>query len=246
MPKTPVKPKRVVTGKAKPKAKPKAKAKKATKQKFNKQYVAIVLDRSGSMTSIQQETVDMFNGQVDELKKASKDIPSKISLVTFSTEVDEPTYWNAAPSKLKKLTTEDYVPDGLTALDDAVAETIKRLQKVKDADAKDVSFLLMIITDGQENNSKEYDPNTVTQMVRDLRNDSRWTVAYMGPQGSVEVVRNRFDLFVGNTLGYAATSQGMKDLGQKIRSSTAIRSRNIKGGQAVNMSYFSDSDKDSK
>ena len=78
--------------------------KNRAKKSLLKTRVAVILDRSSSMQSIRNETISAFNEQVDAIKETSKDMDTKVSLVTFSTEVDGPVVWNQPVGKLKKLT----------------------------------------------------------------------------------------------------------------------------------------------
>ena len=120
--------------------------------KRTKLHIAIVLDRSGSMHSIREATVKAFNKQVETLHKENKeDIDTRVSLITFSKFVDEPVFFDTSLKDLKKITCENYVPYSATALNDSIGTTAFRLMDLEDYE--ETKFLMISITDGDENAS---------------------------------------------------------------------------------------------
>jgi len=174
-----------------------------------KNYVAIVLDRSGSMGTMQQEAIDAFNEQVDKIREESHDMATLVSFVTFGSFVT-PEFWNNDPDKLDKLTTDTYRPDGMTSMLDAVAMTVLELKKVPDVDDEDTSFLLIVISDGQENNSKQYDWHDVAELLQDVQKTNRWTVTYLGANQDLSRLASSLKIAKGNVKSFAGTKAGMK------------------------------------
>ena len=130
-------------------------------------HVAIVLDRSSSMGSTQQQAIDSFNEQVDEMKNQARqdpDLQILVSLITFSSDVK--TVFNTVNlNYIETLTKEKYSPSGMTALFDGIAraiEIIDPLMQTQDA------ALVIVITDGYENNSSKENTEESTVDV-DLR-----------------------------------------------------------------------------
>src|SRR6266702_1708626 len=89
-------------------------------------YVAIVLDRSGSMSNVLDATINGFNSQVDAINHEATP-ETYVSLVTFGSEVT-PVYFNRRNGHINKLNHYTYKPTGWTALYDAVGYTINRLE----------------------------------------------------------------------------------------------------------------------
>ena len=177
-----------------------------------KNYIAIVLDESGSMNSIRGEAIGAFNQQVDIIKANSHDMETSVSLVTFSTVVGKPQLWNETDLKLKHIGLNDYNPDGLTALHDAIGYTIEDLKKVKDIEDPSTSFLMVVITDGEENNSKKW-KNKVSGLIKEVQDTGKWTVTFLGANMDVDKVSRELHIPKGNTQVFASTSKGMKDAG---------------------------------
>jgi uncharacterized protein YegL len=194
-----------------------AKKAKKSKSKANANKitnVAIVLDSSGSMGSIRKEAVDAFNQQVAELKKPENtNLGYRVSLVTFNTVVDEPKIWDKSVKKIKPLKMQEYNPNGMTALLDAIGKTISMMEKLssnKNAPKDtDVANLVIIITDGKENNSKEYrDFATLKSMIESLQKKN-WTFTFMGANiDVVQVACRGLGIASGNTMSFMATPDG--------------------------------------
>ena len=102
------------------------------------------------MEDMRREAIDVFNEQVDNIKTQSKEMDTRVSLITFSSSADNPTLWNRPVSQLRKIDFSDYKPRGMTAMLDTVGYIIKRLNKL-DSGHKNEAFLVIIISDGYEN-----------------------------------------------------------------------------------------------
>lgn len=195
-----------------------------------KTRIAIILDRSSSMASMKAEARDVFNKQVETIQQGQAGVDTKVSLVTFSTSVDEPTIWNRPVSEIRPLADADYVPNGMTALYDAIGFTIGKLQELPEASNDDTSFLLIIITDGGENNSRKFKPTEVASQLKELQDSDRWTITYLGSNQDLTKVQADLGLRSANMLTFDSNSQqGMRNL-----SNAAV------GGTAMYMSARSD------
>ena len=119
-------------------------------------YVAIVLDRSGSMLKVKSETVKGYNEQVKTLLEEAS-IPDRgetfASLVTFNGQVTE-DFFNAPVEILREMHESQYEPSGWTAMYDAVGYTIEKLCKETDITDEFNSYLIVVISDGEENRSR--------------------------------------------------------------------------------------------
>lgn len=145
-----------------------------------KTYVSIVLDRSGSMSAedIRKATVSGYNEQVEQIQQDAKDQDIFVSLITFNGHVYE-HFWNESADKLQKSSHEDYVPAGSTALYDSIGYAIDKLQKTTTED-ENTAYLLIIITDGDENSSTQYQGETIKNKITSLQKDKNWTFTFMG------------------------------------------------------------------
>ena len=163
-----------------------------TKQDFKKTQVfnVIILDRSGSMSSIREAAVDGFNETLAGIKKAQERFAETqdhfVTLVTFCSCETRYVFDKSPAAEAKPLSLADFEPCCCTPLYDAMGFTLTALQKqVKAID--DAVVLVTIITDGYENASHEYNGASIKALVEKLRGEG-WTFTYMGAnQDSVEV-----------------------------------------------------------
>ena len=131
--------------------------------------VVFILDKSGSMSGSEEHTISSFNEYLAKEKKNK--FNTKITTVLFSHDY-EYLHNRVDVSKVKKLTSDDYYVGGCTALYDALVNTINSMEK-KDTD----KVLFIIITDGYENASKEYDNKMIKKLIK---KHSDWEFIYIG------------------------------------------------------------------
>ena len=131
--------------------------------------VVFILDKSGSMSGSEEHTISSFNEYLAKEKKNK--FNTKITTVLFSHDY-EYLHNRVDVSKVKKLTSDDYYVGGCTALYDALGNTINFMEK-KDTD----KVLFIIITDGYENASKEYDNKMIKKLIK---KHSDWEFIYIG------------------------------------------------------------------
>ena len=200
--------------------------------------VAILLDSSGSMGSIRQEAIDAFNKQVEVIQKDSDELPTKVSLVTFGNKANDPTIWNRRVSKLKPLTKEDYSPNGMTALYDAMGLTIDKLSQLPEANDPETAFQVVVISDGQENNSKEYTADFIKKRVKELEDTERWSFSYIGANQDMLKVSKDLGIDLKSTFAFDATSRGTQVMTNTYAAAaTEYRSKLKKGFDKAKMDF---------
>jgi len=156
------------------------------KEKIN--LVAFVVDRSGSMGGSEKFVIDSFNEQL-KLAREQNDQETLVSLISFTTKYSgqgfhqEPdiqaAYINRHVDQVKEL--EEWAVGGGTPLHDAVGMTVLKLkQTVMEYNDKDISVLVIVITDGEENASREYKGVQIKNLINELEAEGNWTVTYMG------------------------------------------------------------------
>lgn len=180
-------------------------------------HVAFILDRSGSMDVMRKEAVQAFNEQVDVIRESSGENEIYLSLITFSTAIDEPILWDTFTEKgweKLKLTEEKYVPNGMTSLYDAIGTTITRLDKENPVKPdEDVSFLIIIVSDGAENNSVAWEGTDLRSKIKELTDRENWTFTYLGTNQDVVESATSMNIPVGNTFSYQYSGDGMVQAG---------------------------------
>jgi hypothetical protein len=188
---------------------------KAGKAKIPVNHIALIVDRSGSMSGIMKDVVKVFNDQLEAIKQNAKkdDQETFISFYTFHRTVDKPLYFQrqaTAVKPLKKISTT-----GTTALFDAVGTAMNDLGKVKGSKEAHVSFLVIALTDGEENASRKY-RDKLPKMIADAQKTGRWSLAFLTPKTGVKTLK-KFGIPAGNIQDWAASSKGAKEAGERMR-----------------------------
>lgn len=184
---------------------PKKTAKKSTPKPAaasGNTLVNVVLDKSGSMGSCVTDTIGGFNTYKNELKKDKK---SKylFSLTLFDTSYEN-RHVTVSLDAVPDLTLSTYVPGGMTALYDAIGKSVAA---VESSGTKYDKVLTVIMTDGQENSSREYR----LQMVKDLitrKEKEGWTFVFLGADLSAFEVGDRMGVQTSNSVAYNTTNMG--------------------------------------
>lgn len=192
---------------------------------MRKNRTVIILDRSGSMSSCHTGTVKGFNEQVQEAKKVKADLDVDIGLVQFNGEV-EFTIWGKKPDEISELTNADYRPNGSTALRDAVGFSIDRLVDEAKNYPEDSSYLVIIISDGEENASKHVEAKMLAERIQELQNTKKWTFTYMGANFDLAKIAAEMNIPMGNIMKFTADES-------HVRASNAVRSRSTEGYYAA-------------
>lgn len=181
--------------------------------KQNHTDITIVLDQSGSMESNRGDTIGGYNTFV-EAQKAGVGT-ADITLVRFNH-----LYTPAATKSVQeaeRLTADTYRPDGYTALLDAVGKAIVEAGgRLSKDPAEKVVFV--IITDGQENASKEYSLAQVKQMIETQRKQWNWQFVFLGADQDAFVNAGAMGVSASNTSNYSKGNTGgtMKIMADKV------------------------------
>ena len=174
--------------------------------------IIVVLDRSGSMQSIKNETISGFNSFVNEQRKL--DYHSSLTLVQFDDryQID---YESVDIKKVQELNTDTFVPRGLTALLDAIGKTIKttrdRYGKLVKNDLPDKT-IFVIITDGQENNSTKYNRKRIFKKIRKMEKEHNWEFVFLGANQDAISEANNYGINAKRAMTYAADKVGTTDM----------------------------------
>lgn len=182
-------------------------------------YVSIQLDSSGSMRSIASGAVKMYNETVRRLKTEALATGQEtiVSLWIFG---DYRThmgvggvyarYRNIPVTMVPELSAMDFRPDGGTPLFDCVGLAAIELQRLPDARDPNVSFLLITITDGEENESKRFRASEMQAIMRETQRTDRWTHTFLLPRGNKREFVNSFGIPEGNVAEWDQTEEGVR------------------------------------
>lgn len=149
------------------------------KERNNVTEIVFILDKSGSMSGFEKDTVGGFNSTIEKQKK--EDGRVYVSTVLFSNE-SEAIHDRVDIEKIGKMTEEDYVVGGCTALYDAIGDAIHHIGNIhKYARPEDVPehTVFIITTDGMENASHRYSSKKVKEMIKERTKKDGWEFIFM-------------------------------------------------------------------
>ena len=201
-------------------------------------HLAIVLDRSGSMRAIRREAVDVLNAQIEAMRRESEGQTVRASFVTFSTSVDVPIVWEEAPGVLEPIDLADYRPAGMTAMLDAVGRTVRDLRALPDAQREESAFLVVVISDGQENNSRHETWGSIAELIQACEATGRWTFVYQGAGHDLADVQRALRLDARNVRPFLADRRGTRAMGDRLSKGTAGYLAKRKRGLTSSRDFF--------
>lgn len=153
--------------------------------------IVFILDRSGSMSGLESDTIGGFNSMIAKQQKEEGE--AIVSTVLFDDETDV-IHDRVAIGEVKKLTEEDYYVRGCTALLDAVGGAIHHIGNVhKYAREEDrpAKTLFVITTDGLENASRHYSFKDVKKLIKGQQEKYNWEFLFLGANiDAIEVAGN--------------------------------------------------------
>lgn len=146
-----------------------------------KNFVGFVRDHSGSMFGFRKQAAADYNSNVHDLKEGSmaSGLDTVVSVVECGGSIST-VVANVPVHNLERLTTSGYRAQGGTPLFDAVGKLIDMFENTPDINDPDVSFLIMIITDGEENQSVRW-KNRLKGKIQELTKTDRWTFVWRVP-----------------------------------------------------------------
>lgn len=176
--------------------------------KKNLRELIVVVDKSGSMSSIKSDAIGGFNEFLKEQKKS--DFNVKMTLVFFDTTY-EIVHNRVSVKKVPKLNEETYRPGGGTALYDAIGRAMDevgdRLAGTKE-EKRPEKVLVVILTDGEENSSKEYPYEKISGMIEHQRTKYNWEFIFLAANQDAMAVGSAMN--ISANLNFASTKTGVK------------------------------------
>jgi hypothetical protein len=162
--------------------------------------IEFLLDETGSMESCRDATISGFNEYVHGQKINNAD-NCLLSLTKFDSRGVNSVYMAKSILDVEDLNRNTYAPNSSTNLYDAIGFRIKALESFADAN----NILMVIMTDGYDNCSREYTAESVKAMIKE-KEALGWSFVYMGANQDAWAVGQQFGMTVGNTMSYDTTN----------------------------------------
>jgi Mg-chelatase subunit ChlD len=211
------------------------------KNGFRKRTVhnLIILDESGSMESIKHATISGFNELVQTIKGVGREFPEQrhyVSLVTFNGLGIKTRLFVEKVETLREIDERSFRPDSMTPLYDAIGFSARKLRREIEG-VKNCSVLVTILTDGLENNSREYTGRDIRALITELKQEG-WTFTYMGANHDVGEIA--YSLAIPNKLQFEANERDLKRAFDADKSARVLYALKMRRGEDLQENYFED------
>lgn len=186
------------------------------KTKNNITELVFILDRSGSMSGLESDTIGGFNAMIQKQKK--EDGEAYVSTILFD-NVSEVLHDRIKLKDVPKMTGRDYTVRGCTALIDAIGGAIHHIGNIhKYARLEDVPAhtMFIITTDGMENASVRYSSDEVKKMIERQKEKYGWEFLFIGANIDAVETAERFGISRNRAVNYNADSKGTQVLYETI------------------------------
>lgn len=185
--------------------------------------LVFILDRSGSMSGLEGDTIGGYNAMMEKQKAEAGE--ALVTTVLFDNEF-ELLHNRADLGSLMPITEKEYFVRGSTALLDAMGKTINMVakeQKIEGEEARAGKVILVITTDGMENASREYTYQKIKEMVEKQKRDHGWEFIFLGANIDAVAEAGRFGIAEdraarfnsdgkGTAFNYEVVGEAVRDL----------------------------------
>lgn len=212
----------------------------------NGTLIAVILDESGSMEGCRSATINGFNEFVQGQRSASGAGEAYLSLVKFDSPQIKRVYENVHINNVQPLTPQTYAPNGGTNLMDAIGQTLNSINTTlgshKPEDRPGV--LVVIITDGAENSSREFHGEQIKNMVK-AAEGADWTFTFLGANVDAFSMGSTFGMNASNSINYSTASMAatMDVLTQTTVGVRAAKMKGVSTAELYSTSLYSDVDR---
>ncbi len=172
--------------------------------------LVFILDRSGSMSGLETDTIGGFNAMINSQKTI--DGECRVTTVLFDDQI-ELLHDRIDLKGITKLTEKEYYVRGSTALLDAIGATINKIVSVQrntSDEERAEKVLFVITTDGYENSSREYSYGKVKAMIEKERDKYGWEFLFLGANIDALETAAKFGISKDRAADYHADGQGTR------------------------------------
>ena len=190
--------------------------------------IVFILDRSGSMSGLEKDTIGGFNAMIEKQKK--QDGKAYVSTVLFDHE--SVVLHDRLPlEQIKPMTEDDYTVRGCTALLDAIGGAVKHIGNIhRYARPEGVPehTMFVITTDGLENASRKYNSRDIKRLIESKKEEG-WEFLFIGANIDAIETANDYGISADRAVNYNADSQGTGVVFEAVSETVA----KFRGGQKV-------------
>ena len=192
--------------------------------KKNLTELVFILDKSGSMSGLEKDTIGGYNSMLEQQRKV--DGECVITTVLFD-NCYELLHDRIDIRAVRPISEREYFVGGSTALLDAIGKTIHKIgtaQKNTAEDYRAEKVMFVIITDGEENSSRQYSSTQVKKMIQRQKERYGWEFIFLGANIDAVETAGRFGIDADRAVDYVPDSEGT-ELNFRMMSETAAAFR---------------------
>lgn len=171
--------------------------------------LVFILDKSGSMSGLESDTIGGFNAMLDKQKRVEGECFITTALFDNTYEL----LHDRLPIKaVKPITDNEYCVGGSTALLDAIGRTVHKIenaQKHLEAGYQAQQVLVVIITDGQENASREYTSDSIQNLIK-AKQQEKWEFLFLGANIDAIATASNLGIHASRAQSFHADSEGIE------------------------------------
>ena len=208
-------------------------------------HITLLLDRTGSMESIKDDTIGGFNAFLADQQKEPGE--ASMSLIQFDSVDPYEVINDFDPiAQVKPLDTNTFVPRSTTPLLDAIGRGINditaKLGNIPEEERPD-KVIFVVLTDGHENASREFrDRSKIMEMIKDREENHMWKFVFLGANQDAIKEAGSIGISAGSTMTYASTSGGTRHAFMSM-SKGMSKYRGADAVCAAGMDYFDGDDR---
>lgn len=212
-------------------------------------HIALLLDSSSSMDHLAAGVIQAYNQQAQQITDKSNESGQKtlLSLYTFASVANQPVLVECPLDlvQLKPLDSRTYKPYGNTAMLDSIGMAVDQLSRFERG--KDDSFLVICITDGEENCSVKYPSGhlmrgpgwgMMSEIIKQKSNTDRWTFAFLVPEGSKQSLIQKLNVYEGNVLEWNQTAKGVENYNRAMNAGIGQFFQDRQSGKKSTRGFF--------
>jgi Mg-chelatase subunit ChlD len=195
-------------------------------------HLYLLLDRSGSMEAMRDDVIGGFNRFMEDQRADGPE--ARVTLVQFDTQDPQEVLLDAQPvGDVRPLTRESFIPRGGTPLLDAtgllLARAAVRAQQRLLAGKAPESIVVVTITDGHENQSREYDRATILRLVK-AKEAEGWSFAFLGAGPDAYGEAGGMGYALGSVQAFAADGAGARVAFSSLSRAASAHRERVRGG----------------
>lgn len=210
----------------------------------NTTEMVFIIDKSGSMSGLESDTIGGFNSNIKQQRETGENV--LVTAVLFDTTF-KTLYDRVNISEIENMTTKDYCPGGGTALCDAVGYTINRIkyaQQYLKKDERPDKTMFVIITDGQENSSREFSSSKVKELITEQKQKHDWEFLFLGANMDAVETANTYGIDADKAVTYMSDVIGTTTAWGALANITSGFAK--VGKRAMSMNWKKDIEEDTK